>query len=149
MRNLNTGAMISITKIFRFEAAHAIYLYPGDCARIHGHSYELHVTVQATQTSDNFIDGPGIIIDFKKLKELVRNSVIQKLDHKILLSKAYLAATKVEFSSDELVVFEVEPTAENMLVFLSKQIGSQLPEPVHLLSLRIWETRDSYAEWLA
>ena len=75
--------------------------------------------------------------------------VIQQLDHKIILSKAYLAATKVEFSSDELVVFEVEPTAENMLVFLCQHIGSMLPEHVRLFSLRIWETRDSYAEWLA
>ena len=141
--------MISITKIFRFEAAHAIYRYPGDCARIHGHSYELHVTVGAKCPVDNFIGGMGIIIDFKELKTLVQSSVIKILDHKLILSKAYLSETKVQFSPNELVVFDAEPTAENLLLFLSKQISFVLPESVRLHSLRIWETRDSCAEWLA
>jgi 6-pyruvoyltetrahydropterin/6-carboxytetrahydropterin synthase len=41
--------MISITKIFRFETAHAIFGYEGPCAHIHGHSYELHVSVAAEE----------------------------------------------------------------------------------------------------
>jgi 6-pyruvoyltetrahydropterin/6-carboxytetrahydropterin synthase len=141
--------MICICKIFRFEAAHALHHYPGSCAQIHGHSYELHVTVQARQPGDHFIGGLGIIIDFKELKALVQNNVIKTLDHKLILSKAYLSETKNQFSHDELVVFEVEPTAENLLLFLSKQIASVLPEPVRLHSLKLWETRDSYASWLA
>ncbi|MEK6781611.1 MAG: 6-carboxytetrahydropterin synthase [Bacteroidota bacterium] len=141
--------MVSICKIFRFEAAHAIHHYPGKCAHIHGHSYELHVTVQAKQPFDNFIDGLGIIIDFKELKALVQNEVIETLDHKLILSKAYLSETKGQFSHDELVVFDVEPTAENLLLFLRMQIISALPEHVRLHSLKLWETRDSYAEWLA
>jgi len=141
--------MISITKIFRFEAAHAIHQYLGNCSNIHGHSYELHVTVQGKQTSDGFIDGLGIIIDFKDLKALVQESAIKKLDHKLVLSKAYLAEEKKDFSTDELVVFEVEPTAENLLIFLRNQIRTILPESVQLTSLKLWETRDSYAEWSA
>ena len=141
--------MISITKIFRFEAAHAIHHYPGKCAHIHGHSYELHVTVQAKQPVDHFIEGLGIIIDFKELKALVQNDVIKIVDHKIILSKAYLAGTTNKFSNDELVVFDVEPTAENLLLFLHRKITTVLPEHVRLHSLKLWETRDSYAEWLA
>ncbi len=141
--------MISITKIFRFEAAHAIHHYPGSCAHIHGHSYELHVTVQAKEPTENFIQGLGIIIDFKDLKTLVQACAIKLLDHKLILSEAYLAATKKDFSGEELVVFEVEPTAENMLLFIRDQIQSKLPEPIRLNSLKLWETRDSYAEWSA
>ena len=36
---------LSITKIFTFEAAHALLGYDGLCANIHGHSYRLEVTV--------------------------------------------------------------------------------------------------------
>ena len=72
--------MISITKIFRFEAAHALHHYPGSCAHIHGHSYELHVTVQAEQTSDDFIGGLGIIMDFKDLKTRVQQCAINAID---------------------------------------------------------------------
>lgn len=139
--------MIAISKIFRFEAAHAIHNHPGNCANIHGHSYELHVTVSSKQSSDSFIGGLGIIIDFKDLKHLVQQGAVKALDHKLILSKAYMAEAKGDFSADELVVFDFEPTAENLLIFLRNQIQSELPESVRLTSLKLQETQDSFAEW--
>jgi 6-pyruvoyltetrahydropterin/6-carboxytetrahydropterin synthase len=141
--------MISITKIFRFEAAHAIHQYQGSCKNIHGHSYELHVAVRAKQPTDGYVEGLGIILDFKELKASVQSNVVKLLDHKLLLSKAYLEMNRLEFSSDELVIFDVEPTAENILIFVRNQIISALPDYVQLHSLKLWETRDSYAEWSA
>jgi len=58
-----------------------------------------------------------LFLTFKNLKELVQARIVKVLDHKLLLSKAYLDANMKEFSSDELLVFEVEPTAENILIF--------------------------------
>jgi 6-pyruvoyltetrahydropterin/6-carboxytetrahydropterin synthase len=139
--------MISITKIFRFEAAHAIYQYQGSCRNIHGHSYELHVTVKEKGPVDGYVNGLGIIIDFKELKAMVQSNIVKVLDHKLLLSKAYLAANEDILLSEEVVVFEKEPTAENMLIFARDQIQSSLPAHIELYSLKLWETRDSYAEW--
>jgi 6-pyruvoyltetrahydropterin/6-carboxytetrahydropterin synthase len=141
--------MISITKIFRFEAAHAIHHYPGSCAQIHGHSYELHVTVSATESSESFIEGLGIVMDFKNLKSIVQEHAIFLLDHKLILSKDYVADTRNDFSKDELLLFEAEPTAENLLLFLKNKILPELQHGIHLKSLKLWETRDSYAEWSA
>lgn len=141
--------MISITKLFRFETAHAIHQYAGSCKNIHGHSYELHVTVKAKQSSDGYVQGLGIIFDFKELKALVQLHVVKLLDHKLLLSSAYLAENKNEFSQDELFIFEAEPTAENILLFARDQIRNSLPDHVQLHSLTLWETHDSYAEWSA
>lgn len=139
--------MISITKIFRFETAHAIHQYQGSCRNIHGHSYELHVTVKAKEPADGYVKGLGIIFDFKELKTIVQSNVVKTLDHKLLLSKAYLDLKQHDFLPEELVVFEEEPTAENILIFARDQIQSALPEYIELHSLKLWETRDSYAEW--
>jgi 6-pyruvoyltetrahydropterin/6-carboxytetrahydropterin synthase len=139
--------MISITKIFRFETAHAIHQYQGSCKNIHGHSYELHVTVKEKVPVDGYVNGLGIIIDFKELKALVQSHMVKTLDHKLLLSKAYLAANEHILLSEEVVVFEKEPTAENILIFARDQIASSLPAHIELHSLKLWETRDSYAEW--
>lgn len=139
--------MISLTKIFRFETAHAIYGYEGPCAHIHGHSYELHVRVGAKQPVEGYLEGTGIIIDFKDLKQLVRAAVVDKLDHKLVLSRAYLAANPGSVKHEPVVIFEVEPTAENLLVFIREEILQRLPGHIRLLSLRLWETRDSYAEY--
>jgi 6-pyruvoyltetrahydropterin/6-carboxytetrahydropterin synthase len=107
------------------------------------------VTVNATEPIDRYVDGVGIILDFKELKAIVQTHVVKLLDHKLLLSKAYIKEHNCDNLSDELVVFEVEPTAENMLIFARDQIRKALPEQVQLQSLKLWETRDSYAEWLA
>jgi len=141
--------MISITKIFRFEVAHAIHHYPGSCAHIHGHSYELHVSVQEVNSGDNFIPGLGIVMDFKELKSIVQQNAIAMLDHKVILSRSFLVEKKGVFSQDELTVFEVEPTAENLLHFIRISIEGKLPSNVRISSLKLWETRDSYAEWSA
>lgn len=138
--------MISLTKVFRFEAAHALHSHPGACAHVHGHSYELHVTIQSKGTEHGYIDGLGIVFDFKDLKKVVADAV-NTLDHKLMLSNTYLKNVHLQFDKEELVVFEHEPTAENLLIFFRDRIKKGLPETVSLLTLKLWETSDSYAEW--
>lgn len=139
--------MISLTKIFRFEAAHAIFGYNGACSRLHGHSYELHVCIKAKDDVNDYIGNTGMILDLKILKKLVQDSVLSILDHKTLLSKQYLTEKNLSVSSEELVVFPAEPTVENILLFIKNKIESSFPEDVQLLSLKLYETRDSMAEW--
>lgn len=138
--------MISVTKILRFEAAHVINEYPGACGRIHGHSYELHITVKLASAVGGYIGGMGIIYDFKDLKKLVSTEVIEVLDHKLLVSKKYVGTTKIHLPPEEIVVFEAEPTAENLLIFINERLRGKMPDEVRLISLRLWETKDSYAE---
>ncbi len=47
--------MIRLTKIFNFEMAHALYGYDGPCKNIHGHSYQLEVTI-AGNLKDMFLN---------------------------------------------------------------------------------------------
>jgi len=113
--------MITITKIFRFEAAHAIHGYPGACANLHGHSYELHVRVAGAHRDEKFIGGTGIVMDFKELKKVVNESVVNKLDHKLILSEQFLKTTKLE-STIALLIFPAEPTAENLLIYIRNEL---------------------------
>jgi len=144
--------MITLTKIFRFETAHAIYNYPGSCAHIHGHSYELHVAVKSNELvfekDETYLSGLGIVMDFKELKTIVQNSVVNLLDHKLLLSKKFIEVNKISDLVD-LTIFDFEPTAENLLIYIKREITKQLPKHVQLASLKLWETHDSCAEWLA
>jgi 6-pyruvoyltetrahydropterin/6-carboxytetrahydropterin synthase len=141
--------MIKITKIFYFEMAHAISGYEGPCSHIHGHSYVLHVTIRGTNPQDDFIPAPGMIFDFKQLKAIVNSGIIQQLDHKLVLSKDFLAGYMGSINGDNLVVWDMEPTAENMLIFMQRCIKDMLPEGLGLAALKLYETKDSYAEWTA
>ena len=138
--------MLSLTKIFHFEMAHAIYGYPGSCKNIHGHSYELQVTVTGDKENQNYITAPGFILDFKELKQLVTSSIIKTFDHKLILSGSYLNQNPAIKSQENLIVLEAEPTAENLLIYMAKILRNVLPEEVKLVRLRLYETKDSYAE---
>lgn len=140
--------MISVTKIFRFETAHAIFGYEGPCKHIHGHSYVLHVTVASSELSqDDYIEKPGFVVDFKILKKIVQESIVHKLDHRLILSKDYVNANISLKNQQNLEVWEMEPSAENILLFSKKEIEQALPKDIKLVKLRLYETADSFAEW--
>lgn len=139
--------MLSLTKIFHFEMAHAIHGYPGACKNIHGHSYELHVTVTTGNLHQNYIAAPGFILDFKELKHLINGAIIQTFDHKLVLSQVYLQYHPAFISAENLVSWKAEPTAENLLLYMKDTINKKLPVEVQLVQLKLFQTKDSYAEW--
>jgi 6-pyruvoyltetrahydropterin/6-carboxytetrahydropterin synthase len=142
---LGSGYMISVTKIFRFEAAHAIFGYQGKCSGIHGHSYELHVTVRAA--SQSFLEPAGFIIDFKELKTIVVKTIIDNMDHMVLLSKKYIEQHKEAKAMNNIIVLESEPSVENLLLFIIEQLAENFPPHIQLTGLKLFETKDSYAQW--
>lgn len=139
--------MIQITKIFHFEMAHAIYGYKGACKNIHGHSYELHVSISSASGNWDYIPAPGFVVDFSEIKKTVNKTVIEKFDHKLLLSEAFLSVNPTLSSQENLVSWKTEPTVENMLVNIMQSLSGSLPRELKLVRLKLYETKNSYAEW--
>jgi 6-pyruvoyltetrahydropterin/6-carboxytetrahydropterin synthase len=140
--------MLQLTKSFNFEMAHAIAGYNGCCKHIHGHSYQLHVTITANEKDDNFIEPPGFNIDFKTVKTIVTTNIIEPFDHKLVLSGRYLDQHPEMLTHENLFRFEYEPTAENMLLYFRQCLVAQMPKKIKLARLKLYETRNSYAEWI-
>lgn len=128
--------------------AHAIHGYPGACRNIHGHSYELHVSVGISNYNNYFIPDTGFIMDFKQIKQLIKELVIEGFDHKLVLSQHFLAHHPELYSYENLVKWEVEPSVENMLICIQRLLCSKLPPGVALSELKLYETPDSYAKWV-
>lgn len=141
--------MLSITKIFRFEMAHAIAGYSGKCRNIHGHSYILHVSIAQAGAEADHIPAPGFIIDFKELKHLVNSAVIDRLDHSLVLSNNYLTAHPYHTKPENLLIWQQEPTAENLLLYIRTALQEKIKHPLILYRLKLYETADSFAEWEA
>lgn len=140
--------MIRLSKIFHFEMAHAIHGYDGPCKHIHGHSYELHVTVSSFTPTKNYLPGTGFEIDFAEIKQLVQEHVITPLDHALVLSLAFQEKYPGYWQHQKLVSWQVEPTAENLLIFIAKTLEEKLPAGIRPALLRLYETGNSYAEWI-
>lgn len=139
--------MLSLTKVFHFETGHALNEYEGACKNIHGHSYELRVSVTTSNQTDDFLPAPGFIIDFKEIKKIVTQKIVDHLDHKLILSKAYLQKHPQFNDLENLIIWDFEPSAENILLFIKNTLSNEFPEEIKLRKLLLYETKSSFVEW--
>jgi 6-pyruvoyltetrahydropterin/6-carboxytetrahydropterin synthase len=68
----------SFARSFMFDAAHHLSWHPGKCARLHGHTYRLKVTVTG------LVETNGVAIDITDLKNAAESTLIELLDHTLL-----------------------------------------------------------------
>ena len=73
---------ISITKEYTFEAAHSLPHHNGKCKNLHGHSYQLFVTVTGPIKTEG--PGEGMVMDFGELDPIVKTHIIDVFDHRFL-----------------------------------------------------------------
>ena len=104
-----------------FASAHSLRNYPGDCARLHGHNWQVEVSV-----CSNVLDDNGIAIDFREIKKQTK-LVIKRLDHQYL---------------NEIKPFDVlNPTAENIAKYFFDEVGLLINnEDIKVIEVLIWET---------
>ena len=94
----------------------------------HGHNFVLEVTIFGE------VEGrSGYVIDLKKLKEILRQEIIQKVDHKHL-------NYDVDFLRD------IIPTSENIVKVFWKLLESKVGRG-RLYSIRMHETENNMVEY--
>jgi len=131
-----------ITRRERFSAAHRLFRSEwddhknmevfGPCSNPnwHGHNYELFVTVKGEINPET-----GFVINIKELSKVIREYVIDKIDHKNM-------NTEVDFMEGRLA------STENLAV----AIWELLEQPVSMLGIqlhriKITETENNFVEY--
>ena len=135
--------MVSITKIFSFEAAHAISDYDGACKHLHGHSYILHVRISSEELRQD------MILDFKHLKQIVQTEVLAHTDHALMLKDHAENRSSYAHYTGKLLWLPYEPTAERLIGWVAERVSAALPAGITLRSLRLYETATAFVEWEA
>ena len=117
--------MVYVSRKEHFNAAHKLYnpnwseeknvAVFGPCANAnwHGHNFEMIVTVKGDPDPDT-----GFVIDLKKLSTLIRERVIEKLDHKNLNVDVDFMQGKM--ASCEVLVMEIWKILEPAIPTISK-----------------------------
>ena len=113
--------MYTLTVKSHFDAAHSLVGYPGECRNLHGHTWDVEVSVQGTE-----LDDIGILYDFKDLKEDL-NSVLMQWDH--------------IYMNDVPPFDEINATAENLARVIWEQLTERITDPrVTLYEVAVWES---------
>lgn len=142
-------SIIRITKEFKFEMAHALVGHNGPCKNIHGHSYQLKVTVKGKVKNGTSDPDEGMVIDFTIIKNIVEKLIVNEYDHSLVLwSKINIDTTQFNFMN-KLILVPFNPTCENLLVYYADIIKKDLPQNLELTYLLLRETPNSYAEWFS
>lgn len=130
---------VTVTRRETFNAAHRLYNKNwsddknaeifGKCSNpnFHGHNYELFVSITGDISQET-----GYVIDLNILKNIIRTEIIDLLDHKNL-------------NLDTKAFKNVNPTVENIAVFIFKILKNQLPKE-YQLSVKLYETENNIAE---
>jgi 6-pyruvoyltetrahydropterin/6-carboxytetrahydropterin synthase len=134
--------MICITKKIEFEAAHRLSNYSGACSQIHGHTYKLEVTLCGPIDPET-----DMIMDFKNLKLILRNTVLSHFDHSLILKDNPENRMIFADYSGKVTWMETEPTAERMIEWIVREVSRILPQGLALTKLKLYETSGSYASW--
>jgi len=132
--------MIYLTRRETFAAAHRLFkeglsdkenfkLF-GKCSNPnwHGHNYTLEVVV-----AGNVDPATGFVIDIKKLKDIIHENVISKVDHKNL-------------NLDTDFMKGLNPTSENIVMAIWNQLKGKIPAG-KLYSVKLYETENNYFEY--
>jgi len=131
--------------------AHALWGYDGLCKNIHGHSYILKVTVSGIPIDDPEDLKEGMVIDFGDLKKVAKKHIVDVFDHCVVLNKKAPVEkfVGVEEMFDRKIYTDFQPTAENLVIYYAEILKKELNPEVMLESVVLYETANSYAEWLA
>ena len=134
--------MIFLTRRERFNAAHRLYrpewtdeknseVY-GKCANPnwHGHNYILLITVKGDIKPDL-----GYVVDLKTLSKVIRETIIDRLDHKNL-------NLEVDFMKGKVA------STENIAIAIWKELEPRIEVlEVELHSVRLEETENNFVEY--
>jgi len=102
----------------KFSAAHFLKEYHGQCEKVHGHTFQVEVSIRARE-----LDRAGLGYDFTGIKKALAAALP---DHTLLND-----------------VFPFNPSAEN----LARHIFGELKRSYPVESVTVWESEDASATY--
>jgi 6-pyruvoyltetrahydropterin/6-carboxytetrahydropterin synthase len=113
---------VSIRKTF--SAAHVLQEIGGKCEALHGHNFDVEVTIAGARLSTE-----GLLIDFRVLKNWTEE-VLETLDHKHL---------------NEIDCFRgINPSSENIARYIYEAIASKAYSlNLAVASVTVWESENA------
>ncbi|MCL4555042.1 MAG: 6-carboxytetrahydropterin synthase QueD [Actinobacteria bacterium] len=112
--------MFELTIKSHFDAAHTLKGYPGECSNLHGHTWDIEVTVSGAE-----LDEIGIVYDFKTLKADLA-AVLEPFDHVNL---------------NDVPPFDaLNPTAENLAMVIFESLERSVGLGVAVKEVAVWES---------
>lgn len=139
--------MTTATIRLGFDSAHRLPNHHGKCANLHGHRYELEVTVTGDVKRQAGASDNGMLCDFAELKKTIKDCIVDPLDHKALLE----VGDKCLTGDMPVIWFNDPPTAECLAQYIFDTLESEIRKDwatlwVELHNVRLFETPNCWVD---
>ena len=135
--------MPQISKTFGIDVGHRLLKHEGKCRNVHGHRYNVEITVAAKE-----LDGIGRVLDFGEIKRIFGGWLDAVLDHGFVAQRGDPIISLLQEDRSKLLIVEFPPTAEHLAEYLhGKACEILVSVPVTVRRIRVWETPTSMAEY--
>ncbi len=118
--HLHEGGHYELTVKDHFDAAHALPGYDGCCQYLHGHTWDIEITV-----AGQHLDEVGVLYDFKDIKRDL-HAVLENFDHRCI--------------NDVPPFDRINPTAEHLSRVIFYELEKTFPKHISLKEVAVWES---------
>ncbi len=145
--------MIKITKCIEWDMGHRVPNHNSKCRNLHGHRYRLEVTLNGDLIEIPGNSSEGMVMDFGDIKKVIMENIHDVLDHAFMFyendSILYEFFNQQHRGDFKAISVPFIPTAENISGWCYRALVSHLPNRLQIDKLRLYETPNSWADFIA
>ena len=135
---------VTLRRRYRFSASHRYYRPEwseeenrkrfGKCSQApgHGHNYRLLIEVDEGEPHPE----TGFVVDLSALDQVVRETVLEPLDHQ-----------QIDHAIDAFAPGRSIPSSENLVLWIVELLRGRLPRGTRLRAVELMEDDDLGARW--
>ena len=136
--------MYYLKRHFTFAGGHRLSKHEGRCFSIHGHNYDVWVTVKSPKLDKN-----DMVMDFTELKKHV-NPLIDEFDHCLVVNECdkEIVEPFAKKGMRVMVIGDFDPTAEKMAEQIFKTLSNIFTRSyndIHVDQVEVFENVNSSA----
>lgn len=141
-----------ITRHLEFDAGHRIPNHHGQCRHLHGHRYQIEVTLRGELSQVTGSPHEGMIMDFGDIKQILQEIIIDPWDHSFFVANSdeIMINFLKTIPGHKTTLIKDIPTAENLARYafdlLAPRLNSQFQGKIKLKQLRLFETPNCWAD---
>jgi len=145
-------SILEITRKLEFDAGHRIPNHHGQCKHLHGHRYQLEITISGEMIKKSGASDEGMVLDFGQIKQIAKEQLVDLWDHAFLVARADTEVLNFlnKLPNHKTVILDEIPTVENLaekaFAMLSPLIEKEFEGRIYLKKVRLYETPNCWAD---
>lgn len=145
-------SILEITRKLEFDAGHRIPNHHGQCKHLHGHRYQLEITISGEMIQKSGASDEGMVLDFGQIKQIAKEQLVDLWDHAFLVAKADTEILNFlnKLPNHKTVILDEIPTVENLakkaFAMLAPLIEKEFEGRIYLKKIRLYETPNCWAD---